>query len=446
MWREEDAEKSGGTQWPMGVMVATLVLLSAPAGRALDSHHICPTYSNSIKLFPYETAFFGTNKIIVRVNMKAVGCGNDIQMLNLWDFTVSNETSWSEKNLKWYEFNFISCGNFVAKIGSKIVKFKLSQKCINKPVTLISGSDVWFGRKCPRSARGREVEQSKAACKTLEGVPDTGRRLITKPAQSDIKMFDLLDNPKSFKISDLFLDNQQDTAAPAGDGNDGRSIYDRFLGGQQEPKESKEDKSEDFLNWPYKDILQATPAYNVDEFSHFDSDTGFSKVRNYKENAIPIFIGIVLLTVSMCLRFCLCRGKSVVRRVTTVTVIRSRPVGPDASQDHQDPPPSYIDVVSEATSPQSPANESSVEPPPPAYADIVDEVLPPTYSEVEAQSMPTSEEAPLADQEAEAHTTQPPSDPESAPDAKGSAPSKNMLSKYRSQQKQFAFKVLEEDE
>lgn len=443
MGREGDAKESIGTQRIMGVrmvvMVATSVLLSAQASTALYSqHNICALLSSSITLIPYETVFLGTNKLQTYVSLKADGCVNVTQKLSLWQNTVSNETSWPG-NLRWYEFT--NCENFVAKIGSEIVKFRppvISSRCNNKPITLSVEPSVVLGRICLMAP----PQLRRAACKILQPMPGTDRRQITKtkPVGSSLEEMFHLDQGSKTKTLDPFR------FATTDNDNDAKSIYDTpglYLDDQ--PGSNK---------WGFdRDILQATPAplptYNV-HGNYFDSsDSGFSKRRNYKENAIPIFIGIVLLTVSMCLRFCLCRGKSVVQRVTTVTVIRARPAGSsDAPQDQQDPPPSYIDVVNETASPQNLTNECSIEPPPPAYADIVDENLPPTYSEVEAQSQSTtSEVVPLANQDAEEHTTQPPSDPEAVSDVKTSAPpSKNVLSKYRSQQKQFAFKMLEEDE
>ena len=410
-----------GTLRPKGVMVvvvmAILVLLSATAGQAYSLNHICPIHKHNVMLFPYETVYFGTNSLTMSVKMEGVGCVNDTQVFNL-----SNETFETVKYLKWYELNFINCENYVTKIGSEVVKFKheiISPHCIDKLVTLSVGPDVQLGRDCKRSDNGRKTEQSKVEClRLLEGtVPDTSHSPINKPTQSSIEeLFHLLDESKKY---DSLTPVQLNPLNPVLDNNRlGLSFDSQFNLGESEM------------------TPDTPPSYDIN----------FSKRWDYNENAIPIFIGIVAFTVSMCLRFCLCRGKSVVRRITTVTVIRSRPVGDsDEPQDQQDPPPSYVDVVNEAPSSENPADEGCTEPPPPAYADIVDEVQPPTYSEVEAQSVPASEEVPLADREAETHTTQPP-DPESAPDTKGSAPSKNLLSKYRSQQKQFAFKVLDEDD
>ncbi|KAG0710512.1 hypothetical protein GWK47_022654 [Chionoecetes opilio] len=431
------------------VVVAAVLLLSAPAGRALPQHHyICPTEKNSIELLPYETAFIGTNNVEVSVRVAAAGCVSDKRVLNLTEFTVSNLTSLTKNNLKWYEFNFISCGSFVAKIGSEIVKFQqenLSPKCTDKGITVSLGSGVQWGRKCSRP--WREPKESKAACKALQDLPGTTTpSLVLTPAPSTSKdLFELLDYAKQHKYSPHAITDYGRAFGPSWDDSHEKSIFD--TPGFFEFKNPVLDKSEPFPDYPQIDprILQdkmvTPPPYDLDD-TYFDNNTNYSKQRNYK-NAIPIFIGIVAFTISMCLRFCLCRGKTVVRRVTTVTVIRSR--SPDLPQDQQDPPPSYIDVVNEATSPQNTPGEGSAEPPPPAYADIVHEVQPPTYSEVEEQSIPSSDEVPLAEQEAEAHTTQPP-DLEAAPHAKGSAPSKNVLSKYKSQQKQFAFKVLEEDD
>ncbi|XP_063883543.1 uncharacterized protein LOC135112719 [Scylla paramamosain] len=478
------AKKGMGTQRPMGVTVlvvvaATVMLMSAPAGQALSLHdHICRLSRRSIEIYPFDTVYLGTNALSVLVTMESAGCVNSTKWLFCQDFKASNETTISLLSFKWnwYELTFISCGKYIAKIGSKIVKFKrvVPPHCLSKSTTLRVDSTVVLGRKC--TGPERKVRQSKAECKRLE--QEGGVQGNLSNLDTFVNYFEKeLSDPSKPISRRPFSDDVPDPAEPAGNTFHKQRTFSmpKFSGNKDDPKESEANNSKTvfhdplvinsetflkgpevddnkaFINWPKdNDILQANfvtpPTYIPDDDFFLNDPPGYTVHRKYKENAIPIFIGIVALTVSMCLRFCLCRGKSVVRRVTTVTVIRSRPVGsPDAPQDQQDPPPSYVDVVNEVTTPESPSDEGSAEPPPPAYADIVDEVQPPTYSEVEAQSMPASEMLPLAEQEAGAQNTQPPPDSESVPDAKGLAATRSMLSKYRHQQKQFAFKVLEED-
>lgn len=452
------------TQRPTGatgvVVVSVLVFLFGSASLASGSHHhICPPFMSSVKLIPYETAYFTSSALEVRFRVEAEGCVNDTLVLPLSGLKVSNQTS-EVYYSPWYEFSFINCGNYVVEIGSKTVKLKHSSNmCLYKPITVstLVESPTLLGRQCSKTRRRKdEVQKGKTACRALTEVVDTSRP-NTKPTLGDADMlWDLLEKQKQFDMSDL-LSNPSLTESGK---DDGKSLFDTpglFFGGEQEPTEGKVPnvtngyisdalKPQSFnFNDFFPGAPPTLPSNNLNTDDFFENET-FSKGRNYKENSIPIFIGIVAFTVSMCLRFCLCRGKSVVRRVTTVTVIRSRPANSDAAQDQQDLPPAYVDVVNENTDPGSPTDDTCTEPPPPAYADIAHEVLPPTYSEVEAQSIPPAEAASLANQESATQPSSPPPDPGLVHDDKDSGASRSMLSKYRSQQKQYAFKVLDEDE
>ena len=481
------AKREMGTQRPVGVTVlvvvaATVMLISAPSGQALSlPSSICPLGRSSVEIYPYDTVYLLTRAFFVRIKMESVGCVNSTQFLLTKDFKDPNKTAPSLSlgtfDWDWHEFTFISCGKYIAKIGHKIVTFQVAapSHCLSKGTALRVGTNVVLGTKC--SGPERKEKQSKAECKKLDQEGNLSR------IDSYVNYFKKMSRNTSKPISRPSFADESDSAEPARNTFHNKRIFPtlKFSGNKHDLEESEAnsetvfnepevdisedifkeiemnnsdsifkgsdvDDEESFINWPIEsDILHLNPVtpttYNSDDL--FSNDRPSYTVHGkYKENAIPIFIGIVALTVSMCLRFCLCRGKSVVRRVTTVTVIRSRSVGsPEAPLDQQDPPPSYVDVVNQDTSPESPIDEECVEPPPPAYADIIAEVQPPTYSEVEAQTMPTSEMLPLAEQEAGAQNTQPPPDS----DAKGLATTKSMLSKYRHQQKQFAFKVLEED-
>lgn len=443
------------TQRPTGATVMVLVSLSVflfgSAGYASASHHhICPTDMNSIKLSTYQTAYITNPLGSVSLRVEVEGCVNVTRVFDLSDLKVSNQTS-QVKDLQWYEFTYINCGNYVVKIGSKVFKLRYSShKCIHKPITLSVGYRTRLGKKCPQIRRMRdEMQMGKAACRALSQAEEKIMSIFTKSRgdSTDMGIWGLLKKDKPFDTSDLFSNPSQD---------DDKTLFnppDLFINGQQEPIVVPNVSREytDLLKpetFNFEDFFPVTsppvPSNNLNT-DFFDNDT-FSKGRSYKENSIPIFIGIVAFTVSMCLRFCLCHGKSVVRRVTTVTVIRSRPVdSSDVPQDQQDEPPAYVDVVNENNFPDSPTDDTCSELPPPAYADIAHEVLPPTYSEVEAQSISPAE-ASLTDLEGATQTSSPPPDPGPDPDDKGSETSKGVLSKYRSQKKQFAFKVLEEDE
>lgn len=421
--------------------MTALAFVCASAGLASASHHhICQTDVRTIMLTPSATAYFTTRSFFVKLKFEAVGCVNDTRVMYLPGLKVSNQTS-QVKKMRWYEFSYINCGKYVMKIGSKVVKLNhFSDKCKSQPITVSVESPAVLGRKCSQAGEGKEVEKGNAACRALAGVADTVRRLFTKPAIANVDKVWGLGDASAMLFDTSSLDNDKD---------DDKSLFDTqgfFYGEQQEPEESNGmSKSQTFKYEDFPPLeLPTQPTNNLNEDNFFDNEK-FPKRRNYKENAIPIFIGIVAFTVSMCLRLCLCRGKSVVRRVTTVTVIRSRtPNSSDAAQDQQDPPPAYVDVVNENMSPDSPSDDACVEPPPPAYADIAHEVQPPTYSEVEAQTM-SSGAASVADQETATQTSSPPPDPGSGSNDKNSE-GRGMLSKYISQQKQFAFKVLEEDE
>lgn len=459
MGHEGGAGKWRNIPWPTGttgmVVVSVLVFLFGPTDLTSASHHhICPIIMSSVKLMPYETAYFTSSAQEVRFRVEAEGCVNDTLVLPLSGLKVSNQTSAKVGFIPWYEFSFINCGNYVVEIGSKIVKLKHSSNmCLHKPIIVSTyvESMTLLGRQCSKARRKDEVQKGKTACRALTGLVDTNRP-NAKPISGDADMlWDLFGKQKKFDKSDL-LSNPSLTESGT---DDARSLFDTpnlFLGGKQEPTEGKvlnvtNGYVSDTFN--YNEFFPveppSLPSNSLDTDDFFENES-FSKGRNYKENSVPIFIGIVAFTVSMCLRFCLCRGKSVVQRVTTVTVIRSRPTNSASAQDQQDLPPAYVDVVNENTYPSTPTDDTCTEPPPPAYADIEPEVLPPTYSEVEAQSISPSEAASQADQESAAQPSSPPPDPGPVHDDKDSRGSRGMLSKYRSQQKQYAFKVLDEEE
>lgn len=475
-----DVKRRMGTQRPIGVTVlvvvaATMVLMFAPVGQTLGLlDNICRMKEKIVEIKPHETVYLGSRDWAMYMELESLGCVNASKFLYTPRANRTIISRLYSYNLDWHEFTFISCGKYIVRIGSKVVEFKpevnFSLHCLSKTTKLKVGRNVVLGRKC----RGQKsnFKQSKAECKKLK--QKSGTMYVEN---SDVVVLNKSNEPDGntshrrplfgpylfgddHDSKELKVDNSDTISSePEMDNSEGIFKQPEVDSSKAVFKDSEDPYVEAIRNWKtelnwqkdHKLLSPDTvtlPTYTDDFFLNDNPSSynpGYTVHRKYKENAIPIFIGIVALTVSMCLRFCLCRGKSVMRRVTTVTVIRSRPVGsPEAPEDHQDPPPSYVDVVNQPTSPECPSGDGSAEPPPPAYADIVEEIQPPTYSEVEAQSLPASEMLPLAEQEAGEQNTRPPPDSEPNSDAKGLAATKSMLSKYR-QQKQFAFKTLEED-
>lgn len=329
--------------------------------------------------------------------------------INVSDLTPTSVARLGLNKEPWYEINFIICDKILLRIGSRVTELVLSRDKSCHPEYLelyIKGAKIL----CPSKMKYTEVK-SKCPEVSTPSLDATNSSSTPSPTEN---------------ISDIFS-SQNDQILNFFDNGDVDSDIMNIQG----------------LYDHHPSLATITlPTINRMEDSYIYKGIEYQSRR--EESAIPIFIGVMAFTLSMCMRFCLCRGKNVVQRVTTVTVIRSRPA-PEALEENQhdpalDPPPAYVDVVNETPTPQATQEL------PPAYSDID----PPPYLEIATpdDKLPESTAGSERQDSSGQSSTDAPPDDEVSQESSGAVTSSfaRALSKARTQQKQFSFKPLEEDD
>ncbi|KAK4295949.1 hypothetical protein Pmani_031523 [Petrolisthes manimaculis] len=433
-------------------------------------------YGNKIKLRDTSSGYFRTYQKNVHIKMSAKyteECKqSDLEELPhltspsiyvaVGDLTPASVNR--DKSESWYDIGFFMCEKILIRIGSRVTELALSEDTKCKPESL---EFVVLGAKLRCPTKTEEIDLRSKCSEVVTLQPLIAPANATSTQHTDINVFKFLDTFNSASSNftpDFNIPDSKEWFVDT-------SVNDNNTFGSDDASSQ----------WPYGPSHTAEDLWKVYRNNAGQDDTlsltnpvgdrdlyeGVNYHNRSEENAIPIFIGVMAFTLSMCMRFCLCRGKGVVQRVTTVTVIRSRTV-PDTHQDEEnqhdptlDPPPAYIDVVNEANPSTS---QIPQEPPPPAYSDIEP---PPYYSELtEVLEETAGVESSTEGQERQVSPHPKPIQVDAAPQdepnhrgisgtcittgavtAGGSGSSlSRALSKTRTQQKQFSFKPLEEEE
>lgn len=433
---------------------------------------VCPTAAMSdcsvkkidggkLKLKDSVSGYFRTNlkQVYIKVNARYTAECKQSDfvrssfVVSVSDLTPAHVAHNSDKLGPWYEIGYVMCEKVLLRIGSGVTELALSAHTSCKPEYLEFAVVGAAKLRCPSKIEDEEQRSKCTEVAALMPLPTDKHFKPPTPADPyNIDILGILDSlnsppstspPFSPVLQNLFPDYSV---------NDNNNTFNG-----QDP----------ISQWPYNPSLSDENLYDgsltpTNPMRDRDLYEGVNYHSRSEENAIPIFIGVMAFTLSMCMRFCLCRGKGVVQRVTTVTVIRSRTL-PDTQQEEEnqhdpalDPPPAYVDVVNETSSSTSQVPQ---EPPPPAYSDIEP---PPYYSELsevtgesvgvesaterhESQgSYPKVDAIPQDNQNP--HDMSGPSTTTAATGGGNGSSLSRALSKTRTQQRQFSFKPLEEEE